>query len=120
MEFRRSGNRDERRRRVLMDEAGQQAAGAPAAKDDASVSPARTAAAPVQAYTEAALSPRQRRVIDVIPTRRWTILVLLIVALSLVAALESLYGYLALEYTALKVHQIPAIDLARAATWGRG
>ena len=74
----------------------------------------------VRRYTDAALSPRQPKVIDLIPARRWTNLVLCSLMLSCAAALEALYGYVALGYIPVEVSQLPAIDLAspgNIATW---
>lgn len=119
MEFRRGGHRGERRRRALIDEPDRPAAastGSSAKSTGATV----TATEPARRYTDAALAPRQRRVIDLIPTRRWTNLVLAALILSCAAGVEALYGYLALGHTAFDVRQFPAINLAErgsVATW---
>ncbi len=113
MDFRRSSHSDERRRRVLIDDAGQhlaEALPAPRRADGAG----RAAAEPAKTYLEAALSSRQRRVVDLIPTRRWTLLLLLLLAVCAATALEALYGCVALGYTPLCIDQVPAVDLARS------
>ena len=72
----------------------------------------RVASGPVKSYTEAALSPHQPRVVDLIPTRRWTISVLALLAISMATGLEALYGHVALGHSVLTVDQVPAVDLA--------
>lgn len=117
MEFRR-GHRDERRRRVLIEEPVVDTS-------EGEATPARRRAdapAPeaVPRYSGAALSPRQPRVIDLIPSRWWTNIVLLGLLLSIAAGLETLYAYVALGYTELTVSEVPAIDLSvhgSVATW---
>ncbi len=120
MDFRRSGQRDERRRRVLLEETGVAAEGdelAAAASEPVTESPSSE---PARRYSEAALSPRQPRVIDLIPTRRWTNLVLLLSLLSSVAGLEGAYGYLALRQWPTGPLPYGALDLSThgsVATW---
>jgi hypothetical protein len=111
MEFRRSSHSDERRRRVLLEETGSQLP--ESATVARAVSGAHNAAAePAKSYSDAALSSRQPCVIDLIPARRWTLLVLALVNLTVATGLEALYGYLALGRTALSIAQLPAVDLA--------
>ena len=120
MDFRRSGQRDERRRRVLLEETGVAAEGdelAAAASEPVTESPSSE---PARRYSEAALSPRQPRVIDLIPTRRWTNLVLLLSLLSSVAGLEGAYGYLALRQWPTGPLPYGGLDLSThgsVATW---
>ncbi len=120
MEFRRGGHRGERRRRVLIDEpAASEPTGKsqPAQRRSATATPAT---GPVQRYSDAALSPHQPQVTDLIPTRRWSNLVLLMLLLACAAGIEALYGYLALGHTPYDVALFPAIDLGtrgNVATW---
>jgi hypothetical protein len=122
MEFRRNSHSDERRRRVLIEETGlspPESWSAPRKGDGLE----RVSAEPVKAYTEAALSPRQHRVVDLIPTRRWTMLLLVLLAISIATGLEALYGYVALAYTPLRIDQVPAVDLGapgNVADWFSG
>ena len=94
MQFRRSGQRAERRRRVLIDET----VTAPMASQQATAGAGAESAAPDPAelrnYAEAALAIHQPRVTDLIPTRRWTLAVLLLTALTIISGLEALYGRL--------------------------
>ncbi|MHB8973667.1 MAG: hypothetical protein ACYC4N_24800 [Pirellulaceae bacterium] len=71
----------------------------------------RVAAGPVKSYTEAVLAGHQPRVVDLIPTRPWTISVLILLAISMATGLEALYGQLALGYSVLTLAQVPAVDL---------
>jgi hypothetical protein len=108
MEFRRNSHSDERRRRVLIEETGLNPLESwPAPRKGDGLE--RASAEPVKAYTEAALSPRQHRVVDLIPTRRWTLLLLALLAISIATGLEALYGYVALAYTSLRIDQVPAV-----------
>jgi hypothetical protein len=111
MEFRRNSHSDERRRRVLIEDAGlnlPESPSPPRRGDDA----VRASCEPVRTYTEAALSPRQHRVVDLIPTRRWTMLLLALLAIAMATGLEAIYGYVALGSTPLRIDQVPAVDLA--------
>ncbi len=115
MDFRR-GHRDERRRRVLIDEAetrGEPAAVPPQGEQVAGTEPARR-------YTEAVLSQGHSQLFDLIPTRGWTILVWMGLLLSAMAGIEALYGVVALSAPAGSLSDFPAIDLAQRgslATW---
>jgi hypothetical protein len=88
MDFRRSGQLDERRRRVLMDEIA-----APSA--DAEKSQPTAAKGPVRAYNESVLSDRQRRVSDFIPVRPFKVVALILLLLTAVAGIEALYIFTA-------------------------
>jgi hypothetical protein len=50
--------------------------------------------------------------VDLIPMRRWTLLLLALLAISVATGLEAVYGYVALAYTPLRIDQVPAVDLA--------
>ncbi len=120
MEFRQGGHRDERRRRVLIDDTGTAEPSANARTARRHSEPDSPSARPAQRYTDAALSPHQPRVTDLIPARRWSNLVLLTLLLSCAAGIEALYGYLALGYTPFDVALFPAINLGargNVATW---
>jgi hypothetical protein len=58
---------------------------------------ASAAAAPHAAYTNSALAENQRPLTDLIPARRWTLAVVLLLAISVVAGLETLYLRVAIE-----------------------
>lgn len=92
MEFRRSGQGDQRRRRVLRDDKQSSPDEAPDA------TPARTrrgaAGAASRGYSEAAHRERQPRVVDFLPTRLWTVSVLLLGALTCVVMLAACHLYL--------------------------
>jgi hypothetical protein len=88
MEFRRSGQRDERRRRVLIEDV----------KNERSVEEAgpkvtskRGNSKSVATYAEGAKADRQPRMTDLIPTRLWTLLVLGLLGATAIAGLQSLY-----------------------------
>ncbi len=120
MDFRRSGQRDERRRRVLLEETGVDTSTGEASDASGDATAKQAVTEPSRRYTDAALSPRQPRVIDLIPRRRWTNLVICLFVLSIAAALESAYGQIALRCAAADLSRYPAIDLATrgsVATW---
>jgi hypothetical protein len=85
MSFRRTGHSDERRRRVLFEESS------PA--DAQPVKRSRDKAA-ARAYSDSALADRQIPITALIPTRQWTIWVLFLTALSLVALINLLFAEL--------------------------
>ena len=88
MDFRRSGQLDERRRRVLRDELAQptdnEAADSPAGA-------AGSAKGPVRAYCPAVLAERQPRVTDLVPLRPLWMAVAILLAVTAVAAIECLH-----------------------------
>lgn len=100
MSFRRSGQSEERRRRVLREErpssalanVDDQSAQAPEKDKEAAnrktERPKRTAK---RAYTAAALVEGQLRLIDLIPVRSWTVTVIVLVTLTAIAGLDALY-----------------------------
>jgi hypothetical protein len=89
MDFRRSGQLDERRRRVLMDEI---ASPADADNPEASSAPAGgSAKGPVRAYHAAVLSERQPKVTDLLPVRPLWVVVLLLVGLTGIATIEAIH-----------------------------
>jgi hypothetical protein len=90
-QFRRSGQRDERRRRLLADEscglAG--ATGSPAASAAGGLLGTRKS----PNYGDAAFMDEQLRLTDLIPRRLTTFALLLFAALAVVAGLEALYAW---------------------------
>jgi hypothetical protein len=111
MDFRRSGQLDERRRRVLMDEIA-----SPTEADGSEIANAASggsAKGPVRAYSPAVLDERQPRVTDLLPVRPFLVAALLLLALTGVAAIEAIHihvitlplGDAAQQLAALDVHQ---------------
>jgi hypothetical protein len=87
MDFRRSGQLDERRRRVLMDEIA-----SPAEPDSPEASAAGgSAKGPVRAYHAAVLSERQPKVTDLLPVRPVWVFVALVLSLAGVVAIEAIH-----------------------------
>jgi hypothetical protein len=88
MDFRRSGQLDERRRRVLMDEIA-----APSESDgaDAALAAASGAKGPVRAYSSAVLSERQLKVTDLLPIRPLSVVILILLGLTGLAAIEAIH-----------------------------
>ena len=89
MDFRRSGLRDERRRRVLRDDEDLEVSSQSANESSDSEESHATAAG--RNYSEAALAENQVHLTDLIPTRRWAQLVLFLSALTLIAGVQCLY-----------------------------
>ncbi|MFO7902370.1 MAG: hypothetical protein R6U98_06910 [Pirellulaceae bacterium] len=114
MAFRRASYRDERRRRVLIEEPG----GMDGLEREL-VSDSPPAELP-RRYTDAALSVGRCRLSDLVPLRWWIVLAWLGVLISCAAGMEAVYGYVALGYTKFDISELPAIDLserASIATW---
>jgi hypothetical protein len=84
MDFRRSGQLDERRRRVLMDEI------ATPGSDTEKAQPT-SAKGPVRAYHESVLNDRQRKVSEFIPIRPFKVVATILLLLTAVSAIEALY-----------------------------
>lgn len=113
MEFRRGNQRDERRRRVLMEKPGW-------TEDAEGAEPPGSPPESSRRYTDAARSVRRCRVSDLIPVRWWAGLLWFLLLVSSAAGLEAAYGYLAWSHTPFRVWQLPAFDLAQrgnVATW---
>ncbi len=108
MDFRRSGQLDERRRRVLMDES------ATPGSDTEKAQPT-TAKGPVRAYHENVLSDRQRRVSDLIPLRPFKVVATILLLITAVAAIEALYIFTSPLVTARQEPRPPkAVSVATA------
>ena len=97
MSFPRRGQGDQRRRRVLIEENRADSSTArETAASQSSTAERRSALANTIAYPAAALADRQPSIMALIPRRRWTLVVILLVGLSVIAALEAAYGNLLL------------------------
>jgi hypothetical protein len=92
MDFRRSGQLDERRRRVLRDELAQPADSETA--DAGSLPESGSVKGPVRAYCPAVLAERQPRATDLVPVRPVWAAVAILLALTAVAAVECLHIHL--------------------------
>jgi hypothetical protein len=88
MDFRRSGQLDERRRRVLRDELAQPADTESA---DAASLGGSSAKGPVRAYCPAVLDERQPRITDLLPIRPLWMTVAILLAVTAVAAIECVH-----------------------------
>ncbi len=98
MQFRRSGQRDERRRRMLLDEPASSDGDTTERtrrKDRASDSAVSKSTTPKRTYTDEALARRQPRVTDLLPRRWWVLSIALLAAVSIVAGLNYLHLKLA-------------------------
>ncbi|MCE9528461.1 MAG: hypothetical protein K8R36_20655 [Planctomycetales bacterium] len=107
MDFRR-GQLDDRRRRVLMDE---MTSGAEVDSPDAS-----SVKKQLRAYSEAVLEDHQPRITELIPVRPFLVTMIVLVALTGIAALETLYIYLQTSTWGSAAyplaHRFAALDLA--------
>jgi hypothetical protein len=88
MDFRRSGQLDERRRRVLRDELAQPA---DSETDDSAPPGGSSAKGPVRAYCPAVLAERQPRWTDLLPVRPLWTTVAILLAVTLVAGIECVH-----------------------------
>jgi hypothetical protein len=95
MHFRQSGQRAERRRRVLMEEATQ-GADASTARPPSEAAPSKAPAA-VGNYDAQTLDECRYRLTDLIPTRLWSLSVLGLTVLALIAGVQALYGGVLLD-----------------------
>ncbi len=91
MQFRRSGQRDDRRRRLLADESSDLLEGVGARA--APTADGLTDTPRSQHYGDAAFMDETPRLIDLVPRRLTTFALLLLTALGLVAGLEALYAW---------------------------
>jgi hypothetical protein len=111
MDFRRSGQLDERRRRVLMDEIA-----SPSSETDspeAAAPLAGSAKGPVRAYSPAVLAERQPRVSDLVPVRPFATVFLILLGLTGVAAIETIYIYLATLPLGSAAEYLAALDVGQ-------
>jgi hypothetical protein len=109
MEFRRSGQLDERRRRVLMDEI---ASPADADSPDAAAT-GSSAKGPVRAYHAAVLSERQPKVTDLLPVRPLWVVVLLLLGLTGIATIEAIHVHTVTLQLAEGARHLAALDASQ-------
>src|SRR5262245_17034340 len=110
MDFRRSGQLDERRRRVLMDEIA-----SPADPDnpDASAATSGSAKGPVRAYHEAVLTQRQPKVTDLLPVRPLWVIVALLLGISGIVAIEAIHVHVVTLPLAEGATHLAALDASQ-------
>ncbi len=108
MDFRRSGQLDERRRRVLRDELAQ-----PTDSDsaDSATLGGGSAKGPVRAYCPAVLAERQPRVTELVPVRPLWMAVAILLAITAVAGIECLHIH-AQSLPLAGAPQLAALDAA--------
>lgn len=85
MDFRRSAQLDDRRRRVLMEEVA-----APAEAEEPTIAPAGKRSA-ATAYSQSALTDLQWRVSDLVPIRPFLVAAIVLALMTGVAAIETIY-----------------------------
>ncbi len=119
MEFRRSGQRGDRRRRVMLDERlGSSDAVEPTATACAEQDETTEHSLAVRTYHEAAATDWQRRVTDLIPTRWGTLLLLLLLGVAAIAGIEVLYGQSETWGTKFGGANVAALDPTKPASLG--
>jgi hypothetical protein len=112
MEFRRSGQLDDRRRRVLMDEIASPAADD--AKDESTpASFSSSSRAPVRAYADAVLAERQPKVTDLVPQRPFLVATLILTGLTIPAAIIAAYTQLVVATAGKIPPRFAALDLTQ-------
>jgi hypothetical protein len=119
MEFRRSGQRGDRRRRVMLDErlgSSEAVELTVTARADQDKTTEHSLA--VRTYHEAAATDWQRRVTDLIPTRWGTLLLLFLVGVAAIAGIEVLYGQSETWGTKFGEANVAALDPTRPASLG--
>lgn len=115
MEFRRSGQRDERRRRVLIEDARNERLPENSERPDRQQKgPPITAAT----YSEGARADQQPRITDLLPTRAWTFLVLGLLGASAIAGLETLHATVYLRLSEPFVTTAAGLNLAGTPSLG--
>lgn len=110
MEFRRSGQSNQRRRRVLKDDPSA------SAEDGAGEGTARRGRgnASLRPYSEHALAEHQPRVTDLIPQRPWTYTVILLGGLLVVVATQTLFLHHSLAERIVGQNNLSAFDPTRS------
>ena len=104
MHFHRPGSQNDRRRRLLTEEANASAEGSSSA-DSGPVQPA-------QRFHDAAQLDQQARVTDFIPTRRWVLLALFTLGLVFIGALEAGYALVVGAASIAGAPRLSVLDLA--------
>jgi hypothetical protein len=120
MVLQRNHHRDERRRRVLLEETGLDES---ETRDADREGATRSSGGCAKPYSDSALATSQPRVVDLIPVRVWSLVVLALLVACLGVGMEALYGYLALGDGIVALGQVPAFDLAapgNIANWFAG
>lgn len=107
MQFRRSGQRDERRRKVLLDDSADAAA-----KSAAGANSADRSDVIAKAYAAAAADEAETRVADLVPTRPLGVLIMFLTGLAAVASVQTLYSFLPRWQAALGPEGAAALDIA--------
>jgi hypothetical protein len=120
MEFRRTGHRDERRRRVLIEERRgatirRESAGAKTRRADSHDERSTNGC---QGYALAAIDSKQPPVTCLIPKRPWTLTVLVLSGLTVHAAVHFLYTNVYLAATASQRAVLGALDVAGQGSLG--
>ncbi|MBW3596256.1 MAG: hypothetical protein KY475_03160 [Planctomycetes bacterium] len=115
MDFRRNGSRDERRRRVLMDESAADAAPGDEASSAPKRSRAKTESPAPSRYAGAAWEESQPRITSLLPTRRLTLWAWLLAC----SAAVGLLGYLHVAVAGWK-ERLPEVDFAPLELAARG
>ena len=109
MQFRRSGQRDERRRKVLLDDTSPEAESTPTPTNKTGKSDAIA-----KAYAKAAVEETETRVADLIPTRPLGVSILLLLGLTAIAAVQALYTFVPDWSGPLGPEGVAAFDLANS------
>lgn len=110
MQFRRSGQRDQRRRKVLQGDPSAEADGAPVPTNTNKTGKSDAIA---KAYAAAAVEETETRIADLIPTRPLGLCVLFLLGLTAIAAVQALYTYTSDWGEVLGGDAVAAFDLAQ-------
>ena len=113
MQFRRSGQRDDRRRRVLMDENAEDAN-----KKSRAKTAGKTDANQCAGYTDSARTDRQPRITDFLPRRPWVLALLLFAAALCLAGLGLLHIQASEWSRAIPQGDLSALNLSAPANLG--
>lgn len=95
MEFRRSGQSDGRRRRVVLDEV-RSSAPQDETETESNVPAKKGKGSSAKRYSDAALAENQPRITTILPSRWYTLLAVIVLGLGTIIGLEGLYARLAL------------------------
>jgi hypothetical protein len=117
MEFRRTGQRDDRRRRVMLDErlgSGDRTEQRLKLRRGGDTSSDRSIDAP--SYHDAARADQQKRITDLIPTRPEILFIFALAAVTAITGLEALYGQYEVLGRNLGEANVTALDPIRPAS----